>query len=73
MIWYSVGYSIPSIKIIKDIMLFCDKASEMWKELEERYGQSDRARLFQAQKVVSCISQGNLDIASYFKSYESLG
>ena len=47
-------------------MLFCSIASEMWKELNERYGKSNKARLFQAQKQVSCISQGDLDTASYF-------
>ena len=53
-------------KSIRDSVLFCSTASETWKELNERYGQSNKARLFQAQKQVSCISQGDLDIASYF-------
>jgi len=35
-------------KTIRDSVLFCETASEMWKELEERYGQSNKARLFQA-------------------------
>ena len=38
----------------------------MWNELSERYGQLNKARLFQAQKEISCISQGDLDIAGYF-------
>ena len=53
-------------KNIRDSVLFCDKASDMWKELEERYRHSNKARLFQAQKEVSCISWGDLDIALYF-------
>ena len=52
-------------KTIIDSVLFCEIASEMWKELEERYGQSNKARLFQTQKEVCCVSQGDLDIASY--------
>ena len=53
-------------------MLFYETASEMWKELEERYGQSNKARLFQAQKDVCCISQGDMDIASYFNKAKRL-
>ena len=53
-------------KNIRDSVLFCDKAFDVWKELEERYGQSNKARLFQAQREVTCINQGDLDIASYF-------
>ena len=43
-------------KNIRDSVLFCEKASDMWKELVERYGQSNKVRLFQAQKEISCIS-----------------
>jgi len=44
-------------KNIRDSVLFCDITSAMWKEMEERYGQSNKARIFQAQKDVRCISQ----------------
>jgi len=37
-------------KTIRDSVLFCETASEMWKELEERYGQSNKARLFPLQE-----------------------
>lgn len=43
-------------KNIRDSVLVCEKGSDIWKELSERYGQSNKARLFQAQKEVSCIS-----------------
>ena len=59
-------------KNIRDSVIFCETASELWKELEERYGQSNKARLFQAQKEVCCISQGDLDIASYFNRAKRL-
>ena len=59
-------------KNIRDSVIFCETASEMWKELEERYGQSNKARLFQAHKEVYCISQGDLDIASYFNKAKRL-
>ena len=59
-------------KTIRDSVLFCETASDLWKELEERYGQSNKARLFQAQKDVCCVSQGDLDIASYFNKAKRL-
>ena len=59
-------------KNIWDSVIFCETASEIWKELEERYGQSNKARLFQAHKEVCCISQGDLDIASYFNRAKKL-
>lgn len=59
-------------KNIRDSILFCETASEVWRELGERYGQSNKARLFQAQKEVSCLSQDDLDIASYFNKAKKL-
>jgi len=53
-------------KNVRDSVLFHKTASEIWTELNERYGQTNKARLFQAQKVVSCISQGDQDIANFF-------
>jgi len=43
-------------KNIRDSVLFCNKASDMWKEFEKRYGQSNKARLFLEHKEVSYIS-----------------
>ena len=34
--------------------------------MNERYGQTNKARLFQAQKVVSCMTEDDQDIANYF-------
>ena len=59
-------------KIIRDSVLFCETASEMRKELEEMYEQSNKARLFQAQKDVCYVYQGDLDIASYFNKVKRL-
>ena len=44
----------------------------MWLDLEERFGQSNKARLFQVQKDVSCLSQGDLDIATYYTRAKQL-
>ena len=53
-------------KNVRDSVLFHSTASAIWTELNERYGQTNKARLFHAQKAVSCISQGDQDIANFF-------
>ena len=53
----------------KDIscsILYCNTAAKMWGELAERFGQSNKAKLFQVKKELSFISQGDSDIASYY-------
>ena len=50
---------------IRNSVLYFETALELWTDLEERFGQSNKARLFQVQKDVSCLSQGDMDIASY--------
>ncbi|XP_070029759.1 uncharacterized protein [Nicotiana sylvestris] len=41
-------------------------------ELEERYGQADAARVFELKKELAHISQGSIDIASYFNKIKQL-
>jgi len=53
-------------KNVRESVLFHNTASEIWNELNERYGQSNKARLFQAQQAVSCMTQEDLDIANFF-------
>ena len=40
--------------------------------MEERFGRSNKARLFQVQKDVSCLFQGDMDIASYYTIVKQL-
>jgi len=53
-------------KDISGSILYCNTAAEMWTELAERFGQSNKAKLFQVKKELSGISQGDFDIASYY-------
>jgi len=57
---------------IRNSVLYFETAKELWNDLEERFGQSNKARLFQVQKDVSCLSQGDLDIASYYTKAKQL-
>jgi len=53
-------------KSIRNNVLYFKTARDLWKDLEERFGQSNKARLFQVQKDVSCLSQGDMDIVDYY-------
>ncbi|XP_006368040.1 uncharacterized protein [Solanum tuberosum] len=53
-------------KDIAESVIYSQTAEELWKELEQRYGQSDGTKMFQLQRDLSSISQGTSDIASYF-------
>ncbi|XP_070057790.1 uncharacterized protein [Nicotiana tomentosiformis] len=51
---------------------YSELAKDIWSELEERYGQADAARVFELKKTLAHISQGSLDIASYFNKIKQL-
>lgn len=53
-------------KDISGSVLYYKTAEEMWKELAELFGQSNKAKLFQVKKELSGISQGDSDIAAYY-------
>uniref|UniRef100_A0A7C8YWD1 Retrotransposon Copia-like N-terminal domain-containing protein n=1 Tax=Opuntia streptacantha TaxID=393608 RepID=A0A7C8YWD1_OPUST len=57
---------------IRNSVLYFEFARELWLDLEGRFGQSNKARLFQVQKDVSCLSQGDMDIASYYTKAKQL-
>jgi len=46
--------------------MYLDIAQALGDDLGERFGLSNKVRLFQVQKDVSCLIQGDFDIASYF-------
>ena len=45
---------------IRNSVLYFETAKELWNDLEEMFGQSNKARLFQVQKDVTCLSQEDL-------------
>lgn len=47
-------------------------ASEVWNELEERYGKVDGVRVFELKKELAHISQGSLNIVFYFNMIKQL-
>nr|XP_009612857.1 uncharacterized protein LOC104106078 [Nicotiana tomentosiformis] len=45
---------------------YANDAMELWIELEDRYEQTNGARLYQIQKKINDTSQGTLDITNYY-------
>ncbi|GAB4854274.1 hypothetical protein Ancab_039721 [Ancistrocladus abbreviatus] len=59
-------------KEIAESVLYSNTARQIWVELEDRYGQSNGAKLFQVQKELCSVAQGASDIAGYFTRIKGL-
>ena len=57
---------------VRNSVLYFDTAKSLWDDLEGRFGQTNKARLFQVQKEFLCLNQGDLDIASYYTKAKQL-
>ena len=53
-------------KEIADSVEYVSDSVELWKELEDRYDQTNGAKLYQIQKEINDLTQGNLDITVYY-------
>lgn len=51
---------------IAESVVYCQSASAIWDELEQRFGQASGARIFQVQRELCQISQGSISVSSYF-------
>lgn len=51
---------------------YSEYVRDIWAEFEERYGKADGARIFELKKELAYISQGYLDITSYFNKIKQL-
>jgi len=60
-----MDFEFPTQKYICSV-LYCNTIAKMWGELLERFGHSNKAKLFQVKKELSSISPGDANIASYY-------
>ncbi|XP_019248617.1 PREDICTED: uncharacterized protein LOC109227881 [Nicotiana attenuata] len=56
----------------RDSMEYVNTSVELWSELEDRYDQTNRAKLYQIQKEINDLSQGVLDITGYYTKMKKL-
>ncbi|KAK9065740.1 hypothetical protein SSX86_015141 [Deinandra increscens subsp. villosa] len=59
-------------KEIGESVLYTQTAKNLWKELDDRYGQSNGIKFYQLQKELCEITQGNTDIATYFTKMKTI-
>nr|XP_009608393.1 uncharacterized protein LOC104102399 [Nicotiana tomentosiformis] len=59
-------------KEIAESVLFSQSANDLWSDLEDRFGQANRAKLFQLQKELSSVVHGNSSVSTYFTKMKSL-
>ncbi|XP_015078809.1 uncharacterized protein LOC107022728 [Solanum pennellii] len=59
-------------KDIADSVEYVFDSLELWNELKDRYDQTNGAKLYQIQKEINDLSQGSLDITSYYTKMKKL-
>ncbi|XP_075086080.1 uncharacterized protein LOC142168821 [Nicotiana tabacum] len=59
-------------KKIVDSVEYVEDAVELWRELEDRYDQTNGTKLYQIQKEINDLSQGALDITGYYTKMKKL-
>ncbi|KAH0739575.1 hypothetical protein KY290_038280 [Solanum tuberosum] len=59
-------------KEIADSVEYVANSEELWKELQDRYDQTNGAKLYQIQKEINDLSQGALDITGYYTRIKKL-
>ncbi|XP_019252791.1 PREDICTED: uncharacterized protein LOC109231594 [Nicotiana attenuata] len=57
---------------IADSVEYVNDSVELWKELQDRYDQTNGAKLYQIQKEINDLSQGVLDITGYYTKMKKL-
>lgn len=68
-----ISYLLHSVEPeIGNSVLYRRNASDIWKELEERFGQTNAPRLYQVQNDLAYASQGASSVASYFTHLKTL-
>ncbi|XP_075086523.1 uncharacterized protein LOC142169187 [Nicotiana tabacum] len=59
-------------KDISDSVEYVNDSVELWMELEDRYDQTNGAKLYQIQKEINNLVQGSLDITAYYTRMKRL-
>lgn len=57
---------------LRDGLQYVNNAKELWEELEDCYDQTNGCKLYQIQKEINDLVQGNLDIIGYYTKMKKL-
>ncbi|XP_073067135.1 uncharacterized protein [Primulina eburnea] len=58
--------------LLTDSLLYMSAAYEIWKDLRDRFHQSNAPRIFQLKKRLNELQQGSMDISSYYTRMRTL-
>lgn len=53
-------------------IIYSKTVKGLWDDFNQRYGQSNGARLYEVQKDMSSVSQGSSDVSGYFNKVKRL-
>ncbi|XP_015166093.1 uncharacterized protein [Solanum tuberosum] len=59
-------------KDLRNSLQYVDNARELWIELQDKYDQTNGAKLYQLQREINDLGQGNLDITGYYTRIKKL-
>lgn len=57
---------------IRNSVVYLNTASMIWKDLENRYSQSNMPKLFSLRREISQLTQGTMSIVAYYTKYKTL-
>lgn len=57
---------------LSDAFLYVNSSQQLWEELTERFGQSNGPLLFQLEKDISDLNQGNDSVVVYYTKLKKL-
>ncbi|XP_042976284.1 uncharacterized protein LOC122307457 [Carya illinoinensis] len=67
-----VSWILNSVaKNIGSSILYIDNASDMWKDLQDRFSQGNRPRIFQLHKAISSLKQDQKSVSDYYTELKS--
>ncbi|KAK6150121.1 hypothetical protein DH2020_017646 [Rehmannia glutinosa] len=71
--WMVISWILNSIsKELTDSFIYANSAKELWDDLAQRFGESNGPLLYQLQKEISMVTQGNLSLMAYFTKLKKL-
>ncbi|KAF5456987.1 hypothetical protein F2P56_021127 [Juglans regia] len=67
-----VSWILNSVaKNIGSSILYIDNAADMWKDLQDRFSQGNRPRIFQLRKAISSLKQDQKSVSDYYTDLKS--
>ena len=60
------------MKEIAETFVYADSARALWKDVEDRFGESNAPLIYQFKKEISTAIQGNMSVTQYYSKIKKL-